>query len=71
MLAGRVALLFLLFWILVVSLAWVQIAADAYAARLVETLERLEAKPKARSRGRLARDEQYGVTTTMAMLSGA
>jgi hypothetical protein len=48
-LAGIVALLFLLFWILVVSPAWVRIAADAYAARLVETLEQLEARPTARS----------------------
>ena len=52
-LAGIVALLFLLFWILVVSPAWVQIAADAYAARLVETLEQLEAKPTARSQTKI------------------
>jgi hypothetical protein len=46
-LAGIVALLFLLFWLFIVSPAWVRTAADAYAARLVETLEHIEAKPRA------------------------
>ncbi len=40
-LAGVVALVFLLFWIFVVSPAWVRVAADAYAGRLVEALEHL------------------------------
>lgn len=41
LLSGLAALLFLLFWIFVVSPAWVQIAADAYAGRLIEALEHL------------------------------
>ncbi|MGI4831411.1 MAG: hypothetical protein ACRYFU_25005, partial [Janthinobacterium lividum] len=39
--AGIVALLLLLFWSFIVSPLWVRTAADAYAERLIETIEHL------------------------------
>lgn len=40
-LSGVASLLFLLFWTFVVSPAWVRLAANAYADRLIEALEHL------------------------------
>jgi hypothetical protein len=39
--SALVALLFLVFWGFIVSPAWVEIPANAYAARLIETIENL------------------------------